>query len=68
MNGQPMTSLTPSTMLYFSFVTLTATGMSDIMPVHPVARMLCTLEMITGILFIAVLIARLAGSYPPPER
>jgi hypothetical protein len=68
MNGQPVTSLTPSTMLYFSFVTLTATGMSDIMPVHPVARMLCALEMITGILFIAVLIARLAGSYPPPER
>jgi len=37
------------------------------MPVHPVARMLCSLEMITGVLFIAVLIARLAGSYPPRE-
>jgi len=67
-NGAPMTgAAAPSTMLYFSFVTLTATGMSDIMPVHPVARMLCSLEMITGVLFIAVLIARLAGSYPPRE-
>jgi len=68
MNGAPMTLAPPSTMLYFSFVTLTATGMSDILPVHPAARMLCALEMITGVLFIAVLIARLAGSYPPPER
>jgi hypothetical protein len=68
MNGAPLQALQPSTMLYFSFVTLTATGMSDIMPVHPVARILCALEMITGVLFIAVLIARLAGSYPPKER
>jgi hypothetical protein len=29
--------------------------------------MLCSLEMITGVLFIAVLIARLAGTYPPKE-
>lgn len=68
MNGEPLESLLPSTMLYFSLVTLTATGMSDIMPVHPVARILCALEMLTGVLFIAVLIARLAGSYPPKER
>ena len=68
LNGAPMTSAAPSTILYFSFVTLTATGMSDIMPAHPVARMMCSLEMITGVLFIAVLIARLAGSYPPRER
>jgi len=68
MTGAPMTApVPPSTLLYFSFVTLTATGMSDILPVHPAARMLCSLEMITGVLFIAVLIARLAGSYPPRE-
>jgi hypothetical protein len=68
MNGAAVSALPPSTMLYFSFVTLTATGMSDILPVHPVARMLCTFEMIAGVLFIAVLIARLAGGYPPQER
>ena len=67
LGGEPLINGTPSTMLYFSFVTLTATGMSDIMPVDPVARMLCVLEMITGVLFIAVLIARLASSYHPPE-
>jgi len=67
-NGQPLSQPLPSTMVYFSYVTLTATGMSDIMPVHPLARILCAMEMITGVLFIAVLIARLAGSYPPRER
>ena len=65
LNGAPVNALPPSTMLYFSFVTLTATGMSDVMPAHPLARMLCTFEMIVGVLFITVLIARLAGSYPP---
>jgi len=57
----------PSTMLFFSFVTLTSTGMSDVMPAHPLARMLCVFEMIIGVMFLAVLIARLAGTYPPKE-
>lgn len=67
MSGAPMSSAAPSTMLYFSFVTLTSTGMSDIMPAQPLARILCVFEMVTGVLFIAVLIARLAGSYPPKD-
>jgi hypothetical protein len=68
MNGVPMSSAPPSSMLYFSIATLTATGMSDILPVHPIARTLCSFEMITGVLFLAVLIARLAGTYPLPTR
>ena len=47
---------------------LTSTGFGDIAPAHPVARMLCVLEQIIGVLFIAILIARLAGTYPPAER
>ena len=69
MGGQPITSAPPpSTMLYFSYTTLTATGMGDILPASPVARMLNMLEMISGVLYIAVLIARLAGTYTPPGR
>ena len=68
LNGQPISNAAPSTLIYFSYVTLTATGMSDVMPMHPVARILCAMEMITGVLFIAVLIARLAGTYPPQQR
>jgi hypothetical protein len=68
MNGEPLIATEPSTILYFSFATLTATGMSDILPVAPVARILCVFEMVTGVLLIAVLIARLAGQYPPKQR
>jgi hypothetical protein len=67
-NGEPLIATEPSTILFFSFATLTATGMSDILPVAPVARILCVFEMVTGVLFIAVLIARLAGQYPPDQR
>ena len=33
-----------SSMIYFSFVTLTSTGYGDVVPVHPIARSLCNLE------------------------
>ena len=67
LGGEPVSRMPPSTMLFFSFVTLTTTGMSDVMPAHPLARMLCVFEMIIGVMFLAVLIARLAGTYPPKE-
>ena len=37
--------------IYFSFVTLTSTGYGDIVPVHPVARSLSSLEAVIGQLF-----------------
>ena len=40
------------------------TGFGDITPLVPVARSLVMLEQLTGVLFIAILIARLAGVYP----
>jgi hypothetical protein len=49
--------------LYFSFVTLTTIGYGDISPVAPSARTLAMLEAVTGILFPAVLIARLVSMY-----
>jgi voltage-gated potassium channel Kch len=49
--------------LYFSFVTLTTIGYGDISPIAPIARMLAMLEAVTGILFPAVLIARLVSMY-----
>jgi hypothetical protein len=42
--------------------------MGDVFPAHPIARTLCMFEMIIGVLFIAVLIARLVGSYPVRQR
>jgi hypothetical protein len=48
-------------MLYFSFTTLTTAGYGDIVPLHPVARSLATLEAVIGQLFPATLLARLVS-------
>lgn len=66
--GAPIEMTKVSEMLYFSFTVLTSTGFGDVTPVHPVARMLCVLQQVIGVLFIAILIARLAGTYPPVDR
>jgi voltage-gated potassium channel Kch len=50
-----------SSLLYFSFITLTTLGYGDIVPVHPVARSLAMLEALTGQLYPAILIARLVS-------
>jgi hypothetical protein len=57
-----------SALLYFSFSVLSTTGFGDIVPVHAIARMLCVIEQVAGVLFIAILIARLAGTLPPVDR
>jgi hypothetical protein len=53
--------------LYFSFAVLTTAGFGDIVPVHPVARGLTMLEQIIGVLYVAILIARLSGMYSEAE-
>ncbi len=54
--------------LYFSFSTLTTTGFGDIVPVTRLARSCAIVESIIGQLFLAILIARLVGVYPQPQR
>ena len=53
--------------LYLSMTVLTSTGFGDVTPLTRQARGACMIEQITGALFIAILIARLAGVYPPRE-
>ena len=53
--------------LYLSMTVLTSTGFGDISPVTRQARGVCMVEQIGGALFVAILIARLAGVYPPKE-
>jgi hypothetical protein len=55
-------------LVYFSFTVLTSTGFGDISPLSRQARGICVIEQIVGALFLAILIARLAGVYPPSER
>ena len=53
--------------LYLSITVLTSTGFGDIAPLTRAARGICMVEQLTGALFVALLIARLAGVYPAKE-
>jgi hypothetical protein len=55
---QPRTFLE---LLFLSFTNLTATGLGDILPVTPPARVLVMLEQFTGIGYVAVVVSRLIG-------
>ncbi len=57
------TELTWNQFLYFSLTTLTTLGYGDVTPLTPVAGIWSTLEAVTGVLYIAVLIARLVALY-----
>ncbi len=60
-SGMPITdtrTLT-STLIFFSFGTLTTAGSGDIAPLHPIARSLFNLEAMIGQLYPATLLARL---------
>ncbi len=52
---------------YFSFVTLSTVGYGDITPVSRIARWLAAMEAMTGLLYVAVLIARLVSLYSTPK-
>jgi len=61
---------------YFSFSTLTSVGYGDVIPVHPIARSLSTLEAAIGQLLPTLLIARVVsmavqgtnGASAPPSK
>jgi hypothetical protein len=51
---------------YYSYSTLTTVGFGDIVPAHPIARSLSVAEVLTGQLYLAVLIGRLVGMQISP--
>lgn len=57
-----------SSMLYFSFTTLTATGFGEILPVNPLARGMANLEFVLGQLYLAILLARLVTMHVESGR
>ncbi len=52
-----------SELLYFSLVTLSTIGYGDVVPLSAEVRMLAALEGVTGVLYIAITVALLVGSY-----
>jgi hypothetical protein len=62
--GQPA-NLELAELLYFSFSTLTTIGFGDVVPMSRGAQMAAIFQGIVGTLFLAILIAKLVGVYPP---
>lgn len=60
-------SMNGFTGFYFSFITLSTVGYGDITPVSHAARWLAAMEAMTGMLYVAVLIARLVSLYSIPK-
>ncbi|HTS21698.1 MAG TPA: ion channel [Casimicrobiaceae bacterium] len=52
-------------LLYMSFGLLTSNGPGDLTPIGAKVRSIVIVEQIIGVLYVAILIARLAGIYPP---
>ena len=50
-------------LLYYSYVTLSTLGYGDVTPVGRAAQSLAYLEAICGVMYVAVLVAALVGSY-----
>jgi len=63
--NQTIPSTQAGTLLYFSMVTLTSVGYGGIAPLNPFVRMVAALESMSGIFFVAVVVARLVSSYRP---
>jgi hypothetical protein len=49
--------------VYFSYTTLTTAGYGDVLPISWWARSLANIEMITGVLYITIIMARLVSLY-----
>lgn len=54
--------------VYYSLVTLSTAGYGDILPANPWARMLAGLEATVGVLYVAILVARLVSLYEVRRR
>jgi hypothetical protein len=48
-------------LLFLSFTTLSSTGLSDVVPIKPFARSVLMIEQLAGVLYIAMVVARMVG-------
>ncbi|MEJ7707197.1 MAG: ion channel [Nocardioidaceae bacterium] len=48
-------------LLFLSFTTLSSTGLSDAVPIRPFARSVVMIEQLAGLLYVAMVVARMVG-------
>ncbi|MBI0583447.1 MAG: two pore domain potassium channel family protein [Methanomassiliicoccus sp.] len=61
----PDQAMSFSTLVYYSFVTLATLGYGDILPSTQATRGVVILEVLMGVLYMAILISRLVGTWKP---
>ena len=59
--NEPDVARTWVELLFLSVTTLTSTGLSDVVPVKPVARSVVMLEQLAGLAYVAMVVSRLVG-------
>ena len=59
--GDPQATRSWLELLYLSVMLLSSVGLSDVIPVTPMARGLAMLEAFTGVMYIALVVSRLIG-------
>lgn len=67
-SGLPDDTMNFHTLVYYSFVTLATLGYGDIVPMTQEARGLVIMEVLTGVLYMAILISRLVGTWKPRRK
>lgn len=55
-------------LVYYSLITLSTAGFGDVTPINPWARMLAGLEATVGVMYVAILMARLVSMYEARYR
>jgi voltage-gated potassium channel len=66
--SQKVTPAESAEFLYFSMITLTSIGYAGIVPVNPFVRLITALESMTGIFYVAIVVARLVSAYRPLQE
>jgi hypothetical protein len=64
----PDQAISFATLIYYSFVTLATLGYGDILPATQEARGVVIVEVLMGVLYMAILISRLVGTWKPSEE
>lgn len=55
-------------LMFLSFALLSSTGIGDVIPITPHARSLASLEMFTGVMYLAAVVSRLIGLTLQPRK
>ena len=61
--AMPDRSVTWQQFIYYSYVTLTTMGYGDMLPISWWARSIASMEAVIGVLYLAIMMARLVGLY-----